>query len=214
MSFRRAKEAHPKRRKARRVLLVHRFYAPDVTTYSSMLAMIAHQLALDGFDVSVYTTQPSYNDVYDGPALPSKRIEDGVKVFRCSIPGGGTSLGRLLGGLLFGIRLVFHALTHRTKYDAIMVSTVPPVLMGQFGLMASLAANAQLLYHCMDLYPEIAVASGNAPRGPISRIATALDNATISKSARTIVLSGDMERTIAARGSSTESVQVLSLIHI
>ena len=102
-----------------------------------MLAMIAHQLALDGFDVSVYTTQPSYNDVYDGPALPSKRIEDGVKVFRCSIPGGGTSLGRLLGGLLFGIRLVFHALTHRTKYDAIMVSTVPPVLMGQFGLMAS-----------------------------------------------------------------------------
>ena len=190
------------------MLLVHRFFAPDVTAYSQMLAMIATQLKLDRRDVSVFTTQPSYNGIYDGPALPRKRIEDGVAVYRANIPGGGSSLGRLLGGLLFGVRLVGHALLHRKRYDVIMVSTAPPVFMGLCGVLAARAANANLVYHCMDLYPEIAIASGHAPAGPITRIARALDNLTISNSSATIVLSKDMLHTIAKRGAPTDRVLI------
>ena len=191
-----------------RVLLVHRFYAPDVTTYSQMLAMMATQLKLDGFGVSVFTTQPSYNGIYDGPDLPKKRTEDGVSVIRTNIPGGGSSVGRLLGGVLFGLRLVSHAVTHRKRYDVIMVSTVPPVLMGLFGLAASKLCGARLIYHCMDLYPEIALASGDAAPGALTRIAQALDSRTIAAASKTIVLSEDMKQTIANRGAPTDRVVI------
>jgi len=191
-----------------RVLLVHRFYAPDVTTYSQMLAMMATQLKFDGHDASVFTSQPSYNGIYDGPTLPARRTEDGVTVFRCNIPGGGSSVGRLLGGVLFGLRLIVHAAMHRKRYDVIMVSTVPPVLMGLCGLAASRLANAKLIYHCMDLYPEIAIASGHAPAGPITRIARALDSYTVNRAAKTIVLSHDMKDTLALRGARVDRVLV------
>ena len=168
--------------------------------------MMATQLTLDGFDVSVFTTQPSYNGVYDGPSLPKKRVEDGVKVLRTTIPGGGSSIGRLLGGVLFGLRLMLHAGTHRKKYDVIMVSTVPPVLMGMFGLAAAKLANAKLIYHCMDLYPEIALASGAATPGPLARLAQKLDSRTIAAASKTVVLSADMLSTIEDRGVPTDRV--------
>ena len=190
------------------VLLVHRFFAPDVTTYSQMLAMMATQLKLDGHDVSVFSTQPSYNGIYDGPDLPKTRVEDGVAVVRTNIRGAGSSIGRLLGGIIFGVRLIVHALRHRKRYDVIMVSTVPPVLMGLCGLAAARIANAKLVYHCMDLYPEIAIASGHAPAGPITKIAQKLDSYTISKAAKTVVLSTDMKETIARRGAPTDRVVI------
>ena len=191
-----------------RVLLVHRFYAPDVTTYSQMLAKIANQLRQDGLKVSVFTSQPSYNKAYDGPACPKRAFEDGVEVLRKSVPGGGSSLGRLLGGVLFGFLLLAHAVARRGKYDVIMVSTVPPVLMGLFGAGASKLAGARLVYHCMDLYPEIAVASGQMRLEPLRRIAQRLDSFTVNRASRTVVLSQDMLRTIEERGSSTSSVHV------
>lgn len=171
-----------------------------------MLAMMATQLKLDGFDVSVFTTQPSYNGVYEGPSLPKQRVEDGVSVIRTTIPGGSNSIGRLLGGIVFGLRLVLHATTHRKKYDVIMVSTVPPVIMGMCGLAAAKLANAKLVYHCMDLYPEIALASGAASPGLLARVAQALDSRTIAAASKTVVLSTDMKATIAGRGAPTDRV--------
>lgn len=193
---------------SRSVLLVHRFYEPDVTTYSQMLSMIASQLKLDGFDVDVFTTQPSYNGIYEGPNLPRTRVEDGVSVFRAQIPGGSNSVGRLIGGFLFGLRLVARTAFRRKKYDIVMVSTVPPVAMGMFGLAAARISGAELVYHCMDLYPEIALASGHAPPGIVAKLARSLDSRTISAAAKTVVLSEDMKQTIADRGSPTDNVHV------
>lgn len=173
-----------------------------------MLEMMATQLKLDGFDVSVYSTQPSYNGIYDGPELPTKRYEDGVHVFRARIPGGASSRGRLIGGVVFGVRLIAHTLFNRKQYDVIMVSTVPPVLMGLFGTSAARIAGAQLVYHCMDLYPEIALAAGQISQGPIARFAQFLDSRTVSGAARTIVLSEEMKQTIADRGISTDRVTI------
>ena len=201
-------ERAPARAPSPRVLLVHRFYAPDVTTYSQMLAMMATQLRLDGHEVSVFTTQPSYNAIYDGPALPKKRTEDGVSVVRIPIPGGGSSAGRLLGGIAFGLRLIVHALVHRRKYDVVMVSTVPPVFMGLAGLLSARIANAKLVYHCMDLYPEISIASGHTSEGLLTRVARFIDTFTITHAARTVVLSKDMKETVARRGAPLDRVVV------
>ena len=90
------------------VLLAHRFYYPDVTTYSQMLRIIGEHLHADGMDVAVFSTQPGYNGVYDGPQLPRAAEEAGLTVHRVRIPGAGSSLGRLLGGLVYGLWLIVH----------------------------------------------------------------------------------------------------------
>ncbi|MGH1492472.1 MAG: glycosyltransferase family 4 protein [Acidimicrobiales bacterium] len=193
-----------------RVLLAHRFYAPDVTTYSQMLRIIGEHLEQDGFDVTVFSTKPGYNGVYEGPALPGRAEEAGLSVRRVKIPGAGSSLGRLLGGLVYGLLLIGHCLRHRRSYDAISVSTVPPVIMGLCGTVAARLAGARLVYHCMDLYPEIAVASGLSTEGFVTKIARRLDMITIRAAARVVVLSDDMANTLASRGHHNDNVVILN----
>jgi glycosyltransferase involved in cell wall biosynthesis len=192
------------------VLLAHRFYYPDVTTYSQMLRIIGEHLDGDGFGVTVFSTQPGYNGVYDGPSLAGRAEESGLTVHRARIPGAGSSLGRLLGGFVYGLLLILHCLRNRGRYDAISVSTVPPVVMGLCGTVAAKLAGAKLVYHCMDLYPEIAVASGLSREGLASRIARRFDMVTIRAAAAVVVLSEDMATTLARRGHHNRNVVILN----
>lgn len=193
-----------------RVLLAHRFYYPDVTTYSQMLRIIGEHLDQDGFDVTVFSTQPGYNGVYDGPTLPRDATEAGLSVHRARIPGAGSSLGRLLGGLVYGVLLIAHCIRRRGHYDAISVSTVPPVLMGLCGTVAARLSGAKLVYHCMDLYPEIAVASGLSNEGLVTSLARRLDMLTVRSAASVVVLSNDMAATLAHRGHDNQNVVILN----
>ncbi|MEM7321448.1 MAG: glycosyltransferase family 4 protein [Actinomycetota bacterium] len=193
-----------------RVLLAHRFYYPDVTTYSQMLRIIGEHLDRDGFDVTVFSTQPGYNGVYDGPPLPKRATEAGLTVHRAGIPGAGSSLGRLLGGFVYGLLLIAHCVRRRGTYDAISVSTVPPVLMGLCGTIAARLSGAKLVYHCMDLYPEIAVASGLSTEGFLTSVARRLDMITVRSATTVIVLSDDMAATLAARGHHNRNVEILN----
>lgn len=193
-----------------KVLLAHRFYFPDVTTYSQMLRIIGEHLDQDGFDVTVFSTQPGYNGVYQGPSLPRRAEEAGLTVHRARIPGAGSSLGRLLGGFVYGLMLIAHCLRHRRSYDAISVSTVPPVIMGLCGTVAARLAGAKLVYHCMDLYPEIAVASGLSREGIVTKIARRLDMITVRAAAAVVVLSDDMAATLTSRGHHNLNVVTLN----
>jgi len=191
------------------VLLVHRFFEPDATTYSRMLAMIGRELAASGYDVTVFSTQPSYNDSYDGPPLAPLSMESGVTVRRTNIPGGGSSTGRLAGGVVFCALLLLHVLRNRKCYDLIMVSTVPPVLMGATGRLAAKLAKARFVYHCMDIYPEIALYSGLINDGMAARLARWLDGWSMRGASEVIVLSEDMEALVKDRAKNA-SITVLN----
>lgn len=202
--------AKPSKTSRPRILLAHRFYFPDVTTYSQMLRIIGESLDDDGFDVTVFSTQPGYNGVYEGPALPRNASEAGLSVHRARIPGAGSSLGRLLGGVVYGLLLIAHCVRRRGSYEAISVSTVPPVLMGLCGTVAAKLSGAKLVYHCMDLYPEIAVASGLSKEGFVTRVARKLDMITVRSAAKVIVLSDDMAATLTSRGHDNNNVLILN----
>jgi len=45
------------------ILLVHRYYAPDVGAYPSMLKIMAERFVDEGHTVTVFSTQPGYNNV-------------------------------------------------------------------------------------------------------------------------------------------------------
>lgn len=170
--------------------------------------MIADQLRTDGFGDDVFTTQPGYNGIYERESLPWRRTEDGVNFHRAGTPGGGSSIGRLAGGVVFGALLVLRSAIRRKEYDALMVSTVPPVLMGMCGALAARLSGAKLVCHCMDPYREIAEASGHAPPALLARVARLADSRPVESSEQSILLSEDMKRTLVERGLPPEKIHI------
>ena len=64
-----------------RILLVHRYYWPDTPAYAQMLHLMAKRFVEAGHEVTVFSTQPSYNDAV-ADKLPSKQVVDGVTIYR------------------------------------------------------------------------------------------------------------------------------------
>jgi glycosyltransferase involved in cell wall biosynthesis len=186
----------------RRVLLVHRYFWPDVPTYAHLLRALGARLAADGHEVSVFCGPPTYNDVYAGPARPRHEVVDGMRVIRVRLPAESKSrpVRRALSLGLFAVRLVAHVLRHRGDYDLITVTTIPPVIMGVAARTIRRLTGIPYIYHCMDLYPEVAELAGLAPRRWLVRLARRLDTTTCRRAEAVVVLSEDMRATLLARG--------------
>lgn len=186
-----------------KILLVHRYYWPDTPPYAIILKKIGARLASDGHDVDVLSTQPGYKPEV-GMAKQDRQEEiDGCSVRRMSllpsrwkIPGVG-----MLNMLLFSLGVVLHALKKR-DYDVIMIATSPPVLAGWSARIASKICGARLLYHCMDIHPEIGRLSGEFSNKWVFNFLQRQDLKTCQFASRVIVLSEDMKKAILSRNNS------------
>lgn len=193
----------------RRVALVHRYFHPDVTGYAQMLDQFGAHLAAIGHDVTIICGPPGYNAAYQGPPVPRVERRNGCVVRRLRVPQLRGRLGKSVDYAAFAILVATHLVIRRRPYDVVSVTTIPPVVMGLAGRCARLRSRrTNVVYHCMDLYPEVASTVGLRQDGPAARIARRLDNSTVARAARTIVLSDDMRRTLAGRGADTERVAV------
>jgi glycosyltransferase involved in cell wall biosynthesis len=195
---------------SRRVLLVHRYFWPDVPPYAQMLRFISARLAADGHEVTVFCGPSSYNAAYAGPARPRREMLAGVDVQRVRLPGDAKTspLRRAASLALFALRLVLHVLRHRRRYDLITVTTIPPVIMGVAARLIRRLTGIPYVYHCMDLYPEVAEIAGLAHNRLLLRLAGRLDSATCRRAAAVVVLSQDMRATLLARGLDAANIVV------
>jgi glycosyltransferase involved in cell wall biosynthesis len=195
---------------SRHVLLVHRYFWPDVPTYAHLLRFLGARLASDGHDVSVFCGPPTYNGVYAGPPRPRTEFVDGVRIHRVRLPAETKTrpVRRALSLGLFAIRLVLHVWRHRADYDLITVTTIPPVIMGVAARTIGRLTGIPYIYHCMDLYPEVAELAGLAPARPLARLARRLDSTTCRRAAAVVVLSADMRATLLARGLDGANIVV------
>jgi colanic acid biosynthesis glycosyl transferase WcaI len=184
-----------------RILLVHRYYWPDVPAYAQMLHIMAQRFAAEGYDVSVFTTQPDYNGIYADGRAPAHETVAGVKIRRIG-------LARALNVGWFCLCLVWHCLTHR--YDLMTVASFPPTVMARTARLICWLRGMKYIYHIQDLYPEVALASGLSQNGLLLKLAARVDRANCQKASRVIVLSGDMQAALARRGIATSNVRVIN----
>lgn len=193
-----------------RVLLVHRYYWPDVPAYAQMLHIMAQRFAQEGYDVSVFTAQPGYNGAYVGKKPPGKETVNGVRIHRIGIlrENKKQRVVRAVNILWFCMRLFTHCLIRR--YDVMTVASFPPTVMGFMARVICRLRGGVYVYHCQDLYPEVAIASGLATGGPLSRLAAAIDRRNCQRAAVVVVLSADMKQTVANRAISARSVRVIN----
>lgn len=195
-----------------KLLLVHRFIRPDAPGYAHMLYIMGQRFAKEGHDVTIFSCQPGYNNAYDGPPVPVREEVDGMTVIRIPLlkESKKKPVARTLNFIWFALRVIAHAVLRGKAYDLMTVSTFPPTLMAAVARVICFFRKTEYVYHCMDLYPEIAQASGMLNRSLALRIAASIDKRNCKKAKAVVVLSEDMLETLKERGIAADNVHVIN----
>ena len=182
-----------------KVLLTHRYFAPDSSPYGVILRRIALDLAAAGHEVEVFTSLPSYGR--DPAKAPRREQLGAVAVRRIWVfsEAKRNPLARLFNVLIYCAALFFHIL--RARADVVTACTFPPVIAAWSASLAARLSGARFVYHIQDIHPEISTYSGGRlGRGQPAHLLTALDNQTLRRADAIVTLSEDMVDTLRARG--------------
>ena len=194
------------------ILLVHRYYWPDTPAYAAMLHIMAKHLVKSGHKVSVFSTQPCYNGVYLDEASPAYEVVDGVEIYRTPLlrESKKKPIIRAINVGLFCVSLLLHCLLRFRKYNVMTVSSFPPVVMGMMARIICFFSRMKYLYHCQDLYPEVALNSGVMRSKWVAAITARIDRRNCQKAQHVVVLSQDMLDTVVKRGVSKDHIRVIN----
>lgn len=187
-----------------KILIIYRHFWPDSPPYASMLRTLGRHLAREGHQVTVWTEQPCYKRSDLGQTCPKWERLDGIAVER--LPRfhwvERSSAALVADKIAFPLRILAKALRRRLageRYDLVWTATIPPIVQGFVGRLVADLFGARFLYHCQDLYPELAGHMGLWPQnGPIYRIAAAIEKRTRRRADLLVTLSGDMAKTVRA----------------
>lgn len=192
-----------------KVLLTHRYFAPDSSPYGVILGRIAKDLVAAGHEVSVFTSRPSYGRA-PAKAPPHEQV-GAVTVRRVWVlsEASRNPLARFINVLLYCVALFFYIL--RARADLITACTFPPVLAAWSASLAARLSGARFIYHIQDIHPEVsAYAGGRLGRGLPVRLLTALDNQTLRRADSIVTLSEDMADTLRARGLGSLPITLIN----
>lgn len=193
-----------------RILIVHRYFWPDTAPAATILRSVAKRWTEDGHDVTVLSAQPDYS----GPSAdrqPWRERLDGTAVIRArTVPETKRNyLARSVNyAVVFG-RAFAHAVRRR-DYDVIVGLTAPPLIPGLTLGLAARLTGASFVYHCGDVYPELALRCGLMTPGWRSKILQRLDVGICKRAARVNVLSRDMRDLMIDRGVETDRITTIN----
>lgn len=200
-------EAGGRERARPKVLLGHRYFAPDTSPYGILLADIARMLSED-FEVNVVTCQPTYARDSLSRRQPGFVDSEGVCVYRLSPTKLGARWGTFIDHVRFAVFFVAKSL-QSGPHDIVMTSTMPPVVSGAAGLLAAKLSKAAFIYHLQDIHPEVVRGSTSVPRG-LFALLRFLDTKVCGWADAVVVLSEDMRESLAARGLDTSNIKVIN----
>lgn len=185
-----------------RILAIHRYYWPDAPPYASLLRSIVETWTTAGHDVDVLTSQPSYKSEARVASRPSIERVDGAQVRRIAMQPDRSARWRRPFNvawfpLVVGLRIAFGR-----RYDVVMCSTAPPVVLGWVVSAMARLRGARFVYHCMDLHPEIGRLSGEFSSPKLYGMLARLELATCRRASTIVVLSEDMRAAVVARNPS------------
>ena len=192
----------------RRVVLLNRFYWPDVTATAQMLTDLAEDLAAAGWDVTVVTSGTMYGG---GRAdRPRRESKDGVAIVRV----GGTALGRHrpLGRMIDSVTYMLGAAARLVgmRGVSIVVAMSDPPLLIAVAALAGRLRGARVVHWVQDLYPQIAASLGVLNRG--GALYRAIDAVARSSNARcdlVIALGPRMRDEAIAAGAPSSRTKVI-----
>ena len=194
----------------RRVFFLNRFFVPDHSATSQLLADVASNLASCGYDVQVVTSRQLYDD--PKARLPPQAFIKGVAVHRVATTHFGRSqlVGRAIDYLSF-YASAWRMLSRLTQPQDVVVAMTDPPLMSLIAMQVANRRGAVLVNWLQDLYPEVATAL-QVPfiKGPILRTITYLRDRSLKIAAANVVVGSLMADKVAARGIARDHIQVIA----
>jgi glycosyltransferase involved in cell wall biosynthesis len=195
-----------------RVLLIHRFFFPDSPPYALILENMRQFLVSSGCLVDVLASQPSYKsaDKHKKEKYIS-RLRDSSRVFRLPVFRlKNDGLNKWINFFWFPLASFFVVLLGR-RYNVVTVSTAPPVILAFLVALAVRIRGGKLIYHCMDIHPEIGRVSGEF-RGPlVFNLLKLMDKFICKTATKIIVLSSDMKSSLkTTRAVPAEKIEIIN----
>ena len=195
-----------------RILLIHRYFWPDTPPYASMLRTIGKKLASEGHDVVVLSSQPSYKSGAHINRQSAVENVDGMNVHRVALfrEQDRHIIFRLMNMIYFPLRIFLFSIRIR-RFDIIMASTAPPVVVGFASAMGAKLTGAAFFYHCMDIHPEIGRISGEFKNPFLFSFLRSLDTISCRIAKWVIVLSEDMKQSLLTRsGNDSGNIRIIN----
>lgn len=139
-----------------RVIFVNRYFYPDQSATSRMIASVAFALVARGYEVQVIASREIHNQ--RGRALPTNETISGVRIRRLGATrfGRQTLLGRSVDYLFFHLLAFIWLLRRTSSSDIVVVCTDPPMLSTTIALALRLR-KVLMINWIMDLFPETAL---------------------------------------------------------
>lgn len=148
-----------------RILLLNQFFWPDSAPTGALAADVVRELAARGHQVTVLCSAESYSDASaDRPAPPAEIVRAGSARY------SRRTAGRLLSWTSFLLAAAWRSL-RLAPPDLVLAMTTPPGL-ALIGLLLKRRFGSRLWIWEMDLYPDVAAATGTVDAAsPVYRAA-------------------------------------------
>jgi GDP-L-fucose synthase len=182
-----------------RALFINRSYWPDAEATGQLLTELCEDLA-GRFDVTVLAGQPNQNP--DGQTFQSSGVErrNGVLIRRVAHTrfSKRSFLGKAANLLSYWFMAALAAL-RLPRPEIVIVETDPPILC-VLGAFLRHWYGCRLIVYLQDIYPDVAVAVGKLPRGPLTAFLRRLFFGIYRRADRVIVLSEEMRSLLISSG--------------
>ena len=186
-------------------LLIHRYYSPDSPPYASILKDMRGMLAPHGGCVDILASQPSYKSIDKSKVVAWKIKDDLGIVYRLPVlKSNNQKINKVFNFFWFPF-LSFWVVLFGRKYKVVTVSTAPPVLLAFSVALACKIRRMKLVYHCMDVHPEIGQIAGEFNKEWVFNFLIKLDQFTCRVASSIIVLSGDMKQSLLQRDDTLQN---------
>jgi colanic acid biosynthesis glycosyl transferase WcaI len=194
----------------KRIFFLNRFYSPDHSATSQLVADVAADLASFGHDVHVITSRQLYDDPH--ARLPRQESLSGVRVHRVTTTHFGRSrlVGRAVDYLSF-YASAWRMLLKLTQPGDVIVAMTDPPLISLVAMQVAGRRRAHLVNWLQDIYPEVALELG-VPflRGPILQSISYLRDRSLKAAVANVVLGDRMADKVASRGILQNRIQIIA----
>ncbi len=194
----------------KRVILLNRFFFPDHSPTSELLADLAFALAEQNMQVTVVTSRLRYDD--RAARLPSREFVRNVEIRRVWSFRSRTDtlIGRALEYLSFYLSAVLGVWRATRRGDVIIAKTDPPLLSILAAPIARLKG-ARLINWLQDLFPEVAEKLGvaGAAGRPAFHLLRSLRNDSLKSAQMNVVPGHCMARTLNQEGIDWGHIRVI-----
>lgn len=194
-----------------KILIVGLNYAPEPIGIGPYTAGLAEYLVAKGHGVQVVAGNPYYPDWKLAEGFANKRqstCEAGVDVLRVPhyIPARPSGLKRILHHLTFAASALIPArqIARGVKPDLVL-AIAPALLAAPVALHAARRAGAASWLHIQDFEVEAALATGLLSKGPLARLAAAVERAIIRRFDHVSTISAPMVAKALAKGAPPQA---------